>query len=135
MELYDHFYQLAVWEVDNLRTEELMTLHWSLRKAVECGQYKELQDFRGKFCGFVTWEIKPNEVRYGKIDIGITNLVIMKKARGTYTLLRIINYLRNKYPNIASFVWKNRKTKEDIVRNQRGTNYAKATQTNLQSAR
>jgi hypothetical protein len=119
MELFDYFFQVLMANVDNLRTEELMSIHWSLIKAVEVGQYKELyQD--GKFVGFVTWEIRPNEIRYAKIDIGITNLVIIKKARGTYSLMSIINYLRQQYPNVASFVWQNRKLKELKEFKQRG---------------
>lgn len=127
MELYDYFFQVLMAEVNSLRTEELMSIHWSLMKAVELHQYKELQDFRGNFCGFVTWEIKPNKVRYGKIDIGITNLVIIKDKRGTYNLLRIINSLRHKYPECVSFVWLNRKTKE-LKTFKRGI-YEKATET------
>lgn len=134
MELYDYYFQVIMNEVNNLRTEELMSIHWSLVRAVQDRQYKEIQDNRGNFCGFVTWEIKPSN-QLGRIDIGITNLVIVKQARGTYNLMKIINYLRRMYPNVAAFVWENRKHKEPIEFKQRGKAYVEDSKTFIQSTR
>lgn len=120
MELHDYFFKVLLKEVNDLRTEELMEVHWSLKKAVEKDQYKELQDFKGDFCGFVTWEMRELE-KIKKIEIGITNLVIIKEKRGTYCLTRIINYLRAMYPNANSFVWKSRKKQKILEFKQRGT--------------
>ena len=101
----------------------------SLIEAVMCRQFMELYGKDGLFAGFLTWEVRPNAENKKMIDLGITNLIIKKTASGTYTLMRATNYLRAKYPNVAQFCWKKRRTGELKTFRQRGIKYAEATAT------
>lgn len=121
MEIVDIMIEAIIKNSDyNIECLELMNIRESLINAARSRQYLYLNDIKSNLCGFLTWEMQNNIDNPGKIDIGITNLIIFKTARGTYNLMRVINYLRNKYPNVASFVWEDRKRKEVIEFKQRG---------------
>lgn len=121
MELFDYFINVLIQNVDyHISDIELINIRWSLMNAVEFNQYMILENCDRKFCGFMTWEIRNNSNKEDMIDLGINNLVIIKSARGTYNLMRSVNILRSKYPNVASFVWHNRKHNEVYEFRQRG---------------
>jgi len=107
MELLDYYMDFLLLN-STVKLEELDKIYNSIKKAVELKQYFELHN-DGKFCGFLTWEIRASKSDKDKIDLGITNLVIQERCRGQYPLIKAINHLRKKYPNIDKFIWKNRR--------------------------
>src|SRR5271166_5112849 len=111
MELFDYLMQFMM-ENMVVKDEEFDKVRWSLIKAVENKQYymiyTESPGF-AEFLGFLTWEVRPSETIDGKIDLGITNLVIAKRCRGKYPLIKAANHLRQIYPNIDKFIWMSRK--------------------------
>lgn len=111
MELFDYFMQFLL-ENCPVKDEEFLGVRMSLIEAVKDYQYLTLKTDNGKFIGFITWEIRKSLNEENKIDIGITNLVIEKRCRGTYPLIKIINHLRIQYSNIDQFIWMNRRTKK-----------------------
>lgn len=90
----------------------------SIKEAIMSRNFMELYARDGIFAGVLTWELRKSKENPSMIDLGITNLLILKRAAGTYCLQRATNRLRKMYPNCASFVWKNRKTGKLVVRRQ-----------------
>jgi hypothetical protein len=111
MEHYDYLMQFML-ENTPVKDEEFDKVRWSLIQAAQDKQYYMLyknRDNYAELCGFLTWEIRPSLDFKDKIDLGITNLVIAKRCRGTYPLIKATNHLRRLYPNIDKFVWRSRK--------------------------
>ncbi len=111
MELYDYLMQFLL-ENCSIKDDEFDVIRWSIIVAVMHKQYFLINDDAGQFIGFLTWEIRQSENDDRKIDLGINNLVIGKKHRGKFDIHRITNILRQQYPNMDKFVWRNRKKKE-----------------------
>ena len=132
MEIYETLLEILLQETD-VKPEELSNIKNSLVEAIYCNQWIELHNNKEEYCGFLTWETR-NSIYKGKIDLGITNCVIIKSKSGTYNLMQATNYLRAKYPNIASFIWKSRKRNKLIDIKQKGVRYETNLQENLQPA-
>lgn len=108
MELCDYLMQFLL-ENSSIKEEEFDSIHWSLINATKDKKYLLLNGDNGNFVGFLTWEIRISENDNDKIDLGVTNLVIEKRCRGTFPLLRAINHLRKQYSNVDKFIWESRK--------------------------
>lgn len=111
MELQDYLMQFLL-ENSSIKDEEFDGIYWSLINAIKEKHYVLFNDDKNNFTGFLTWEIRESGEVYGKIDLGITNLVIAKKYKGKYPIHRATTFLRQQYPNIHKFIWQDRKKKQ-----------------------
>lgn len=93
----------------------------SMDDCIVRGQFTFLKTEDGQDLGFYSWEIQQSENDRHKLDVGIINLVIFKKHRGQYNLMKIVRYLRSKYaPNIDKICWHNLRRNEMRNFKQRG---------------
>jgi len=107
MELFDYYMEFLLMN-SVIKLDEWDKIHNSIKRAVYTGQYIELKD-DGVFYGFVSWETRPSKEK-DKVDVGLTNLVIVKNLRGQYPLHRLKKLLLDKY-NVDKFIWLNRRKK------------------------